>query len=419
MPAMDTMELAQRAIAELAPLGDGLGLRAAMQAAENDTLAPHMLSALLGHELIAGHATMIKLSTKVDRWLALVADDRLPEDQERGSREAVRLAVAAARLSERYRVGLVSLAKLRGWEGFRTGGAGHRVKPGSHGAEGDDLAAAAEIAASLVGDGDGLDDGPHDDPNGGGPKGGARAAAKALQQLQALRNRYGNGHTNGHAKPNGATPPAPTPAGPANRGKLRHGNPSGDFLAAPRCGAQTRAGCACRQPAMANGRCRMHGGKSTGARTEAGLARVRANRLVHGARTAEIIDLRSAAARHGRALRTLARLAKAPTIPQSERSTPCPATVAKKGDTDERRSAQMNTDGIETLRRRAPARSVFIPSYLCSSVANPLPATAQMHRSERPSFARRSELREGGSTPPARRSLGEGGCPATRRVAAG
>ncbi len=377
---MDTMELAQRAIAELAPLGDGLGLRAAMQAAENDALAPHMLSALLGHELVAGHATMIKLSTKVDRWLALVADDRLPEDQERGSREAVRLAVAAARLSERYRVGLVSLAKLRGWEGFRKGSA---ATAAGLGAAADDLAAAAEVAAALLGDGDGLDDGPHDDPNGGGPKGGARAAAKALQQLQALRGRYSNGHTNGHTitgrdpVTNGTGPHTPTPAptqracppkrpSARRRGKLRHGNPSGDFLAAPRCGAQTRAACPCRQPAMANGRCRMHGGKSTGARTESGLARVRANRLIHGARSAEIIDLRSAAARHGRTLHTLARLAKAnpqseqytpcvgatgrspvspparpttsthhragdlpvaPTIPQSERSTPCPATM--------------------------------------------------------------------------------------------
>ena len=326
---MDTMELAQRAIAELAPLGDGLGLRAAMQAAENDALAPHMLSALLGHELVAGHATMIKLSTKVDRWLALVADDRLSEDQERGSREAVRLAVAAARLSERYRVGLVSLAKLRGWEGFR--------KPSAvagRGAKADDLAAAAEIAAALIGDGEGLDDGPcpNDDPNGGGPKGGARAAAKALQQLQALRGRNGNGHTNGHTRIPlpfrervrgglGAGPNS-SPAAPANRGKLRHGNPSGDFLAAPRCGAQTRAACPCRQPAMANGRCRMHGGKSTGARTEAGLARVRANRLVHGARTAEIIDLRSAAARHGRALRTLARFAVGAAAPARRRRPP-------------------------------------------------------------------------------------------------
>jgi len=322
---MDTMELAQRAIAELAPLGDGLGLRAAMQAAENDALAPHMLSALLGHELVAGHATMIKLSTKVDRWLALVADDRLPEDQERGSREAVRLAVAAARLSERYRVGLVSLAKLRGWEGFRKGSAA-----AGRGAEGDDLAAAAEIAATLIGDGDGLPngangDGPHDDPNGGGPKGGARAAAKALQRLRALRDRYGNGHTNGHAKPNGAAPHAPAPAGPANRagpperpsarrrGQLRHGNPSGDFLAAPRCGARTRAACPCRQPAMANGRCRLHGGLSTGPRTPAGLTRSRRARWKHGARSAGVRALLRAGRQQTRLTRALrARLAAFP-----------------------------------------------------------------------------------------------------------
>jgi hypothetical protein len=328
---MDKIELAHRAMAELAPLGNGLGLGAAMQVAETDELAPHMLSALLGQELVAGHATMMKLSAKVDRWLALVADDRSPEDQDRGNREAVRLAIAAARLSERYRVGLASLVKLRGWEGFRKARTA---------APTDDLAAAADIAAALLGDGDGLDDGPPDGPNGNGPKGGARSAAKALQQLQALRAHYGNGHTNGNA--NGHTQNSPSHFGrglggglgagsnsssaPANRGKLRHGNPSGDFLAAPRCGAKTRAACPCRQPAMANGRCRMHGGKSTGARTEPGLARVRANRLVHGARSAEIIDLRSAASRHARALHALARLTKASAKPQSERSTPCPAT---------------------------------------------------------------------------------------------
>ncbi|MGI8854100.1 MAG: HGGxSTG domain-containing protein [Methyloceanibacter sp.] len=33
----------------------------------------------------------------------------------------------------------------------------------------------------------------------------------------------------------------------------------------PRCGAKTRQGTACRSPAMTNGRCRMHGGKSPGA----------------------------------------------------------------------------------------------------------------------------------------------------------
>jgi len=36
------------------------------------------------------------------------------------------------------------------------------------------------------------------------------------------------------------------------------------FLISPRCGAKTRSGTPCKAPAMANGRCRMHGGKSTG-----------------------------------------------------------------------------------------------------------------------------------------------------------
>ena len=33
----------------------------------------------------------------------------------------------------------------------------------------------------------------------------------------------------------------------------------------PRCGARTRSGTPCQSPAMANGRCRMHGGASPGA----------------------------------------------------------------------------------------------------------------------------------------------------------
>jgi hypothetical protein len=37
------------------------------------------------------------------------------------------------------------------------------------------------------------------------------------------------------------------------------------LIDAPRCGARTRHGSSCRSPAMPNGRCRMHGGKSTGA----------------------------------------------------------------------------------------------------------------------------------------------------------
>ena len=33
----------------------------------------------------------------------------------------------------------------------------------------------------------------------------------------------------------------------------------------PRCHARTRNGTSCQSPAMANGRCRMHGGKAKGA----------------------------------------------------------------------------------------------------------------------------------------------------------
>jgi hypothetical protein len=69
----------------------------------------------------------------------------------------------------------------------------------------------------------------------------------------------------------------------SSRGWLRYGNPPGDPTTAPRCGAVTRAGTACQAPAMrAKRRCRMHGGRSTGPRTLAGLARLRAAATRHG-----------------------------------------------------------------------------------------------------------------------------------------
>ena len=70
-------------------------------------------------------------------------------------------------------------------------------------------------------------------------------------------------------------------------GPLRNGNPRGNPHAAPRCGAHTRTGGACRQPAMANGRCRLHGGRSTGPRTEAGRAALAASHTTHGQYGAE------------------------------------------------------------------------------------------------------------------------------------
>ncbi|HBK07669.1 MAG TPA: hypothetical protein DDZ81_17755 [Acetobacteraceae bacterium] len=49
-----------------------------------------------------------------------------------------------------------------------------------------------------------------------------------------------------------------------------------------RCGARTRSGAACKASAMLDGRCRMHGGKSTGPKTAEGLERIRRARTRHG-----------------------------------------------------------------------------------------------------------------------------------------
>ena len=52
----------------------------------------------------------------------------------------------------------------------------------------------------------------------------------------------------------------------------------------PRCGAKCRTGKPCKNSAMKNGRCRMHGGKSTGApikhgqRTKAAMAQRKSDR---------------------------------------------------------------------------------------------------------------------------------------------
>ena len=55
----------------------------------------------------------------------------------------------------------------------------------------------------------------------------------------------------------------------------------------PRCGAQSRTtGQPCRNPSMANGRCRMHGGNAPGA------AKGNRNALKHGRYTAQAIGER-------------------------------------------------------------------------------------------------------------------------------
>jgi hypothetical protein len=88
---------------------------------------------------------------------------------------------------------------------------------------------------------------------------------------------------------------------PTRRGWLKNGNPLGDPNSAPRCGARTRQGTPCRQPAMANGRCRLHGGKSPGAPTGEQNGNYR-----HGGRTMEAIAAKREARDVRRQIRELA-----------------------------------------------------------------------------------------------------------------
>jgi hypothetical protein len=70
-----------------------------------------------------------------------------------------------------------------------------------------------------------------------------------------------------------------------------------------RCEARTRKGTPCQRPArLPVGRCRLHGGNSTGPRTEEGLARLTASKIKHGKFTKE---RREAAKRRAQVAREL------------------------------------------------------------------------------------------------------------------
>jgi hypothetical protein len=141
------------------------------------------------------------------------------------------------------------------------------------------------------------------------------------------------------------------------RGRLKNGNPVGDYRKAPRCGARTRSGGCCSQPAMANGKCRFHGGKSTGPRTAAGLQRARDARLIHGLRSAEVIELRATAARVGRTLQALTAIAKDrfATKPQSTRSAQSP---------DRAIAAFSAGHGVHRSNSRSPSAPAFVGAGL-------------------------------------------------------
>ncbi len=58
---------------------------------------------------------------------------------------------------------------------------------------------------------------------------------------------------------------------------------------AKKCGAKTRQALPCQSPAMKNSRCRMHGGKSTGAKTKAGIERIKKANFRNGLYTNEMV----------------------------------------------------------------------------------------------------------------------------------
>ena len=256
----------------------------------------------LRHELAAAHRLVMRFGGRAGRLLALSR----PEDERV---EALRLASTAARLMARGRQALAALPRL---------------------APGPDGGSRAPVGYYWIGERDLF---ARQRAEGAGQK----APDFANESRPAARNQKTEPRgQKGQKGPAGRPEPAgeASASGPdafchpssdfclLNRGRLRNGNPSGDYLAAPRCGACTRAGHACRQPAMKNGRCRFHGGKSTGPRTAAGLARSRAARRTHGGYSAEIIDLRKAAAAHARRVRALAAIRNRKTETRSQKAAP-------------------------------------------------------------------------------------------------
>ena len=58
-----------------------------------------------------------------------------------------------------------------------------------------------------------------------------------------------------------------------------------------RCGAMTRQGTPCENPRIkGRGRCKLHGGRSTGPRSTAGRARVAATHTTHGRRAKDHVE---------------------------------------------------------------------------------------------------------------------------------
>jgi len=240
-----------------------------------------VLATLLAHELGASHRLMMRLAARADGILdrAEAADDDARLGQGGDPRR-----VRVARMMERYRLGILALDRLRGGD--------KAEKQKKHYVclyWGDDPPPGQPHINDIRPP---RTDPPPPDPPPPDPPPPAAAVLDAAAAVLDAAAGAAAGHDGAARRtpPEGLWQPAPlrqSVGRPPYRAALRrrHKGPRG-----------------CRQPAMANGRCRLHGGTSTGPRTAAGLARSRAARLVHGHRSAEAIALRAAAAESGRRL---------------------------------------------------------------------------------------------------------------------
>ena len=180
-----------------------------------------------------------------------------------------------------------------------------------------------------------------------------------------------------------AFPPLPSAASlpPARRGRLRNGARPGDFLAAPRCGARTRAGCACRQPAMRNGRCRMHGGLSTGPRTPEGRERCRRARLTHSGYSAHVRALRVAARAHHRRVGALAALMRGRSAGHGVHRSISQPRVGAAPSSGVTRGGRPSVRSHGRPRGGAPTQPNIGVHLRSSAVSNPSTAGHGLHRS--------------------------------------
>ena len=143
------------------------------------------------------------------------------------------------------------------------------------------------------------------------------------------------------------------PDATSRTGPLRNGNPRGNPNLAPRCGARTRTGCACRAPAMANGRCRMHGGNSTGPRTQEGRERLRAARTTHGgygADTRAFLSSVNALLAQSQAPRSVTRARS----PEAERSEGMNRALQPRARSPEAETSEGVNRALEQLGARSP-----------------------------------------------------------------